>query len=408
MFEVKDTVKTRKISYVVFFFALLIICFSLVSLFFPALIVTTFSDSYSNVNPFERGSWFIPVLITNIIIFDFGLLYYKKKLPKIIYNSIEFILNFEVSRKIAIIIIIILLGGYVILSVEKLAEDESVKNPDFDFRIQPILDNFPFDEDGRPMMNVLLVKNSLLFTSQQVFDNVKIIPFIGSIMLLLMTYFFTAKIANKRFAGLVAMVILIQSHIFLRYDTSAAYSNFWILFYLLSLYMIYKKWYLSPVGFILSTFSKLLSVAFLPMTFFFVYNSDISKKTKILITISYGIVIGISVLILLTNTDFDQKTTVFNFDEFLVGFTALASQIRSDSLVLLFILPLVVGLFLVSRKGIRVADSIQFLISGIIFIMPLLVALTNWNISPYRYISVIVFFAIGVGTLLSKRITQQV
>ena len=71
-------------------------------------------------------------------------------------------------------------------------------------------------------------------------------------------------------------------------------------------------------------------------------------------------------------------------------------------------MPLTVGLFLTSRRGIKQADSILFLIAGIVFVMPLLAALTYFNIHPYRYVPLVVFFAIGVGTLLSQKIKPPV
>ena len=69
----------------------------------------------------------------------------------------------------------------------------------------------------------------LLLTSLEILGNVKIIPFLGSIALLLTTYFFTNQITNNRLAGIIAMLVLIQSYTFLRYDSFAMYENFWVL-----------------------------------------------------------------------------------------------------------------------------------------------------------------------------------
>jgi len=241
----------------------------------------------------------------------------------------------------------------------------------------------------------------------EIFQNVKVIPFIGSISLLLLTYFFTAKIANKRFAGLVAMVILLQSYTFLRYDTAATYSNFWTLFYLLSLYVIYKRWYLSPVSLVLSIFSKLLSAIFLPMTLFFTYRANIPRRKKINIMITYGVLVSV-MLVGAFLIDFGPRfiEPFSNFD-FWDGFTTWASMLRLDGLVLLFLLPLTVGLFMISRKGLREADSILILLGGILISAPILAAFTDFEIQPYRYMPLIVFFAVGVGILLSKKIIQQ-
>ena len=92
----------------------------------------------------------------------------------------------------------------------------------------------------------------LLIASLDIFQNVKIIPFLGSIALLVTTYFLTKEITQNRLAGIVSMLILIQSYTFLRYDSFAMYENFWALFYVVSLYVILKKHYLSSISYILS------------------------------------------------------------------------------------------------------------------------------------------------------------
>jgi len=228
-------------------------------------------------------------------------------------------------------------------------------------------------------------------------------PFLASISLLLLTYFFTVKITNKRFAGIVAMLILVQSSTFYNFDTIATYSNFWGLFYLLSLYLIYKKWYLSPISYIASIFSKPLTIAFVPLSLFFVFRAEIPKKIKIRTMIIYSALLAILATIMLSGGSDIGGTAPFNLDDFWAGFTVWSFQLRTDGLFLVFILPLTVGLFLTSRKGFLQADSMLFLIAGIILAIPLLAALTYFNVHPYRFVPLVVFFAVGVGTLLSQR-----
>jgi len=397
--------KQNIVSNVVFAFSIVIVGINLVSLFFPALLVPLTTDFESTIDPFEPGAWALPALLTYFALFYFGIMYYAKKLPSKIRNAIQFILNFEVSRRLAFIVILIIIGGYISFSIGELSSSE--KEDWSDFRgIAIVLENFPFEEGGDADLKILYVKNFLLYSSQEIFQNVKVIPFIGSISLLLLTYFFTAKIANKRFAGLVAMVILLQSYTFLRYDTAATYSNFWTLFYLLSLYVIYKRWYLSPASFVLSVFSKPLSAIFLPMTLFFTYRANIPRRKKIYIAISYGILTSVMMMgffLLDVKTLSSDPPSYFAFWH---GFTTWAFMLRLDGLVLLFLLPLTVGLFMISRKGVREADSILILIVGMLLSAPILAAFTGFNIQPYRYMPLIVFFAVGVGTLLSKKIIR--
>ena len=403
--------KTSKVSYIVFGVSLVIVLASLSSVFFPSLLISTIIDPVSKVDPFVTGALFLPVLISNLIILAFGILYYTKKLPNPIKNSFNFLVNFEVSKNVALFVVVSIIFGYIGTAMIDSANDESKQLGDFDGVLLAV-ENWPFGEEGIPSLKVLHAKNFLLSASLFLFNNIKIIPFLGSVSLLILTYFFTKELAKKRFAGIVAMLIVFQSYIFLRFDTVATYSNFWTLFYLLSLYLILKKWQLSPISYIASIFSKPLTAVFLPMTFFFIYRSEITRKKKIQVTIAYVIIVAVAVAgIFLTNVDLGGGVTSgkINFDiyNFVAGLSTWGYQLRFDTLFLMLILPVTVGLFLVSRKGLHQADSALVLIAGIILAMPLLAALTTVNLHPYRYVPLLVFFAIGVGTLLSRKITQQ-
>jgi len=148
------------------------------------------------------------------------------------------------------------------------------------------------------------------------------------------------------------------------------------------------------------------------MTLFFIYRASIVKRKKILLFISYGIVfllvVGILMLLGQSAGLADPSSFEFKSHDFWGGFSTLSSTFRIDSHVLLFLLPLTVGLFIASRKGVLHADSIMFFISTMLLYSPFLGALTLAQNAPYRYVPMIVFFAIGVGLLLSKRTKKQV
>ncbi len=191
------------------------------------------------------------------------------------------------------------------------------------------------------------------------------------------------------------------------YDTSIAYPNYWIVFYLLSLYLVYKKWSPSPISYILSVASKGLTGLFFPMTLFFIYRANITKKKKIRLAISFGIIVLLGGIIIFSMDQSlgpsDVPFTEFNSHDFWTGFAALSSSLRADGVVSLFLLPLTFGLFVASRKGVLHADSIMFFILTMLLLGPFLLAFSDHHSVPYRFIPLIVFFAMGVGTLLSKR-----
>ncbi|HEV2192729.1 MAG TPA: hypothetical protein VGR54_03815 [Nitrosopumilaceae archaeon] len=370
------------------------------------------SESSSHAhNAFEFGVWAFPILATNLILLLLGILYYKKRLPAIVKKIIDFILNFEVSRKIALIIVISLIAIYVIFNVSKIWNPEEESWGDYQSAVSGAK-NWSFV--GSVTLNsgsdlvipflIISVRYLLLSISLNILGNIRIIPFTVSILLLVVTYYLTSKLSKKRFAGIISIVILLQSNLFLKYSVSATEDNTWTLFYVLSLYLIYKKWFLSPLSYALSLFSKPLVAIFLPVTFFFIYMSTLSKKEKTKTILLYIITILIPAIIMI----YLYRSSRFDYNEFWAGFAALNIFLRFDGLVLMFLLPLIVGLFITSRRGILHADSVMVLIMGVLLSAPLLASLADITNQPYRFVPLVVFFAIGVGTLLSNKISEPV
>jgi hypothetical protein len=230
------------------------------------------------------------------------------------------------------------------------------------------------------------------------------VPLLTSAALLVVRYFFTSMITQKRFAGIISVLIIMQSSVFLTYDTTVSYTNFWILFYILSLYLAYRFWPLSPVLYFGSIMSKALTATFVPMSIYFILRSEISRKQK-------AITAGVTAVMILAggaaalggDTSVQKIQEEFDEKEFWLGFTSFSYQLRFDALVMLFTIPLMVGLFLVARKGVKHGESIMVLISGILLVTPFLTGFTTQTNQPYRFVPLVVFFAIGVGVLLSKR-----
>jgi len=245
---------------------------------------------------------------------------------------------------------------------------------------------------------------ALLVASQEVFDNIKVIPYIASILLLVTTYFLTVKLSRKNFAGLVAVLLVIQSDTFLKYDTIAVYENFWALFYVFSIYLIFKSPRISSPFYLLSIFSKAITVLMLPVTIIVSLLSDIPKRKKIFVILTHLIVIAISIVIFSYTDSIYGNVIEINTSEFWIGFTTLAFNLRFDWILLLFLLPVSAGLFIKSRRGDRNSISLMVLMAGTILVTPVLEMITNFYfVYPYRYIPLIVFFAISASTLLSRR-----
>jgi len=164
---------------------------------------------------------------------------------------------------------------------------------------------------------------------------------------------------------------------------------------------VYRFWPLSPISYLVSIPAKALTIAFLPMSIYFVLRSDISKRNKIIVGLAATLIIVV-VGIAATYNSADTIQEKFDAKEFWQGFTSFSYQLRSDGLVLLFMIPLMVGLFVLSKRGVKHGESIMVLISGMLLVAPILTGFTTQTNQPYRFVPLVVFFAIGVGVLLSK------
>jgi len=397
-------IRPTTISWIVFFFTISMLILSLIPVVFPSLIVANFTEvndlerfgiSGLDIDPYQTGPLSGALFVTSGIVFTLAILHFKNKLPQSISKAFQFIFDFEVSKKVAIISIIVILAIYVAATTNELSEEEQWEDY---IGVKQRLENWSPDQITRsfePHVNYFLISSSMIL-----FGNYAVIPFLASIALVIIVYFFTKQITNKRFAGLVAAIILLQSNVFLTFDTSVAYTNFWILFYLLSLYFMYKAWPLSPISYIISIPAKALTVTFLPMSIYFLLRCSISRKKKMIIG---GTMIGLVIIGAISSSKSLQGDVQESFisDEFWIGFASFATQLRFDGLVILFLIPLIVGLLFASTKN-KHAESMMVMIGGMLLIAPFLTGFTDQTNQPYRFVPFVTFFAVGVGILLSK------
>ena len=385
----------------------------LISVIFPALISETVSISdleklgisQHEEDPYQTGPLAGVLILINGIVFVTYVL--KNRVPKKISIPFKKIASFQISKKVTILTIIVILSIYTVATIPEFEKNEEFE--DFitmERRLnESIRDNrFTVEDAISGNQNYSLaephVKYSLLLISEKVLGDFRIIAFLVSISLLILTYLVTEAITKNKFAGLVSLLLVIQSNIFLSFDTSAVYSNFWILFYLLSLYVVIKMWFATPVLFVISIFCKMIVGIFAPMSIFFIFNSEIPKNQKLFLSSIIVILLVIGGIVFL-GTQESEKLTSFKIDRFWEGFASFAFQMRLDYITILFLVPLIFGLFLSSKKF-KHANSISILITGVLLSGPILAGMTDQTNQPYRFIPVIAFFAIGVGMLLPR------
>ena len=133
---------------------------TLASTIFPALILGLMNNvKYPMIiNIFEPGVSAYPVLITNSIFGILVILHITKKLPRMFTNTVEQIIGFEVSYRIALITIMIILGIYIAFTLGEIFQGESWE--DYTRVVKPKLEAWSIDEffhiTGNPLSYFLL------------------------------------------------------------------------------------------------------------------------------------------------------------------------------------------------------------------------------------------------------------
>tara|TARA_B100000029_G_scaffold5293_1_gene5898 strand:+ start:77 stop:1282 length:1206 start_codon:yes stop_codon:yes gene_type:complete len=397
--------KTRTIaSTITFLITLTVVLMVLSAMIFPGLYHYFFGGYPIPLeDPFELGHQAYLIVGMNIVLFSFGFVYYKNKFSTL-NTKIDQIRKFEISKKVSTIVLLIILSVYVGLSTPELFLDEREQWGDY-FLLEDALEIWPYGQSDDPYLAEQLdryVRMALLDLSVEIFQNIKILPFIASILVVFFTYLLTVQFTGKRFAGIISALVLLQSHLFTTFDTIAVYENFWVLFFMISLYAVRSKWVFSPIFYILSVFTKAYVAPFFLMTLYSTYRSDIQKRRKYLIFGSYLTIILISIAIIFLGKSIYTDVVEVESSKFFLGFADTAMQFRYDVFFTVMLLPMTIGLYILSKNNPN-ADIIHSLIAGTIIFSPILVTFTYfYEILPYRFVPTMVFFAIGIALFFSK------
>lgn len=366
---------------------------SFVPLLFPRLFIESFLGFQRDVDVFETGVWTIPLVIANASFLLLVGLHKFNKLPS--YKITSFFYNFDVPKNFSYIILGVLILIFILFSMDELSIEEHELGD-----YAPVK-SFVFDIT-EVEFNSGTLRYLHLYVSLLIFDNLRIIPFFMSIGLLLVVYLLSSELSNKRLAGLVSTFVLLQSNLFLLFDTTSAYNNAWVLFYFLSLYLMFKKSVFSHISYAYSLFLKPLTGLYFPINIYLILQGDLSKRQKKILLISYAVIALLVVFLIFNDFLPNFKNIIFNENKFIIGFTEFSNNFRFDGLILLLFFPTMIILSLKNGPIRKKIEFIFFAISIVLISQPLLNSLVEITIQPYRFIPMIVFFAISVGLIFSN------
>lgn len=314
--------------------------------------------------------------------------------------------QFELSKERALLIVIAILGSYFIMTFAELFTPECtgyLTCHDFDRRmarlyqwsVQDIVNDFRHS-----------IHLGLLVLSQQVFGNYMVLSWISSGILLLLTYLFTIRITNRRFAGILAMLILFQSSIFRDYATSVTYPSFWAVLFIFALYMsINKKWFVAPISSILAVPAKSLSGLFMPATIVFVWFSDLDKKLRKKMVIIYVciLVIGLVAGYFVYSNQVIKGTLVpleFRPNKIIDGLGSWANSFRGDRASLMLLITAIPLLWLI--RNVPYSKSLLFLLVGMLLVSVFIRGFTTYDNWPYRFLPHVVIIGVMYGFIFTN------
>lgn len=385
-----SNITNNKLNYQIFFFFIFLFLINFVNPVFG------FHSETKDQFVIDDHSWWLSI---SLVVF-FILLGLQKKFKILKKIKMNTILVFDISKKISILIVIVTLALYITLTYHEIFEDEyQIVGTDFADTIEGLNEKQILEFVNTPTsIFVLDIRGILLKISILVFGTIRFIPFVVSILLLVLVYFFTLKITKSTLAGLLSFFLLIQNPLFLKYDTIATYNNTWIFFYILSLFLISKKtWVLSPISFIISVYTKGLSAIFFSISFLFIFQSKKEVRKKLSLIYGSVIFIGIAWYVI-----YYYNNGRFDFEEFWTGFFTFA-KINHDPLFLALLIPVIITMYILTKKGVPHADTMMVAILVSLISQPILVSnFPQFLIHDYRFMPFTVFFAISIGLFLSK------
>lgn len=231
-----------------------------------------------------------------------------------------------------------------------------------------------------------------ILASKTLTGNYHTFPIISSVGLLLITYFFVLKITSNRIASIVSVCILEFSKTFMWYSDDIAYPNFFMTMLLLSIYPFTRSW-IKPVSFVASFVFKAEALAFFPLTF-------IREKDKRIKLVYIGIAVFIGgVAIALNWVRFDGTINTTNMLYPQIGLYLL----DQDMWILSLLTPVTILLFYLRSRKVEWSGYLLFSMGYCLLFQYILPIFTSYNAYGYRMLPFVVFFAISVGLVVSKK-----
>lgn len=232
----------------------------------------------------------------------------------------------------------------------------------------------------------------LVIFSKIISGSYRLLPILSSATLLILTYFFSFKITNHRLASVISVMVLEFSKTFMWYSDSVSYPTTWVVCFFLSLYP-FKKYYIRPISFIISFILKAQALAFLPLTFI----REKEWKNKIAYYAIAGVTIAVAVG--LNWIRYGGQINWQNIYYPQIGLYLLSQ----DMWILALLLPITLTLFYLRKLKTEWSGFLLLSMGYCLLFQYILPIVSSYNAYGYRMLPFVVFFALAIGLVISKK-----
>ena len=304
------------------------------------------------------------------------------------------------KKKTAFVAVLLITATYTIITIPEVKPYSDVKYPDYLLNVYPYLRDCQLDEipeRGSELLRAPLKWYSICASYK--LGNENIIPFIFSILTLPLTYRLGYVMSGKHLVGIIAMLFVLSSVTFTRWDTSATYDQSWSLFLVTALNLLYVKPSLAPVSYLASIAGKTLAFVYMPMYLYHVVRQNGLHGIMFNLTIILTPLILITLLVINIETLLGTSL-IFDYNKMFEGSWKWIFYFAED-LHIMIGTPIMLAMLWIMHKKIRNADVVFWWCVGIILTVPLIMGFTTQLIHPYRFVPFVIFYSIGMAMIIN-------
>jgi len=311
--------------------------------------------------------------------------------------------QFEKETPIILSLVLLITVATMAIEINEIHEVETF--PDYTDNIAPYLATCdPLDVPEKRGA----LKWMLICASDKWLGNERIIPFAFSIVLIPITYGFITQLTGFKTVGLLTVLVLVTSGIYIDYNTTSTYEQSWVVFLLLSMWLALRGhpvW--MTIMFVLAFMAKPLALIYLfPMVAMILIKKPQSHQYSLagLTIVLLFIIIGFTML---GTSNMSGGSIEFNQDELIAGFYNWWFYLSSTILIAVTIPLIIIKLAHLSKSKDGTAQTILIFLLGIILSVSLIDGFTTQLNHVYRFTPLAIFAGAGLAYILWNFITMR-